>query len=189
MAQYICEQCGGGFTRDKSGARPIRFCSQACYHNWRKAHNITGGQFKKGNIPWTKGRKGIHLSPDTEFKPGHNSKRKAPVGTVRVRTRKRDQRPRAFVKVAQPGTWKLRCRCVWERAYGPLPTGLVIHHLDRNTLNDNLTNLAAVSRAAHMKEHRDEREPARLRALRAAAEKRKRGDDQALFPAGHKDQK
>jgi hypothetical protein len=28
------------------------------------------GRYKKGNIPWTKGRKGIHLSPETEFKKG-----------------------------------------------------------------------------------------------------------------------
>ena len=29
-----------------------------------------GTRFKPGHVPWTKGRKGIHMSPETEFKPG-----------------------------------------------------------------------------------------------------------------------
>lgn len=30
------------------------------------------GDFSKGHKPWNKGLKGIHLSPETEFKPGHD---------------------------------------------------------------------------------------------------------------------
>ena len=33
-------------------------------------NNLNSGCFKKGIIPWTKGKKGIHLSPGTEFKNG-----------------------------------------------------------------------------------------------------------------------
>ena len=29
------------------------------------------GQFEKGFIPWNKGKKGLHLSPATQFKKGH----------------------------------------------------------------------------------------------------------------------
>ena len=37
-------------------------------------YNIaSGGEgFDVGNIPWNKGKKGIHLSPNSEFKPGMN---------------------------------------------------------------------------------------------------------------------
>lgn len=37
--------------------------------------------FQKGNIPWLSGKKGIHLSPETEFKKGHvNLVRSPPKG-------------------------------------------------------------------------------------------------------------
>lgn len=36
--------------------------------------------FKKGNIPWTKGKKGIHLSIKTEFKKGQKSPAKGKFG-------------------------------------------------------------------------------------------------------------
>lgn len=156
MAEWICEHCGVGFKRDRAGERKIRFCSQECYHAWRKENKVSGGQFIKGTIPWNKDIKGIHLSPETEFKPGHKSNKILPVGTVRIRTYSRNGRQRAWIKTAEPNTWELRCRVVWEENFGKIPDGLVIHHIDRNTLNDEVTNLAAISRAAHMNEHRAE---------------------------------
>ena len=36
------------------------------------------GTFKKGNNPWNKGLKGIHLSPASEFKEGQFDKEKHP---------------------------------------------------------------------------------------------------------------
>ena len=36
------------------------------YHKEVSKRNLP----KKGSVPWNKGRKGIHLSPETEFKPG-----------------------------------------------------------------------------------------------------------------------
>jgi len=32
---------------------------------------MNNGRFKKGNIPWNTGMKGIHLNPEYEFKKGH----------------------------------------------------------------------------------------------------------------------
>ena len=42
----------------------------------RKICNTGRTNFKKGNIPWNKNLKGIHLSPDSEFKEGKNCKEK-----------------------------------------------------------------------------------------------------------------
>lgn len=163
MAHYICEFCGQGFKRGKRGDKPIRFCSQRCYHDWRKAAGVTTGQFRKGHETWNKGMKGLRVSPATEFKPGHRSINHCEVGTVKIRHVNKTGRDRAWVKVAEPNVWRYRCHVVWEEAYGPIPAGLLIHHLSGDTLDDALTNLAAISRAAHLKAHRPDFEEKRAK--------------------------
>jgi hypothetical protein len=80
-----------------------------------------------------------------------------PIGAVRVRTRhKRGGERRTFVKVAQPNTWMLRARHVWEQANGPIPRGMGVHHKDGDKLNDALDNLSLVSKAEHLDIHRRE---------------------------------
>lgn len=116
--------------------------------------SIKTGQFKPGQTSWNKGVKGLHLSPATEFKKGRQSLRKMPIGSVTIRQRKRDKKPRAWVKIAEPNIWRERAKVVWEDARGPLPKGYVIHHRDRDTLNDALHNLQALTRAEHINEHR-----------------------------------
>lgn len=155
MAEWICEQCSVGFKRERNGTRAIRFCSQPCYHAWRKENGVTAGQFEKGLVPWNKGVKGLRMSPATEFKKGQRPVGWTKVGTVRIRTEKRRRR-RAWIKIAEPNVWQLRAVMVWARAYGSVPKGCVVHHLDRDVLNDSLTNLACISRAAHINEHRME---------------------------------
>jgi len=153
MPAWICAECGKGFSRCRSGARPIRFCSYACYNEWRKGEPPNAGTIKLGNKPWNKGMKGIHLSPSTEFKKGRKSTRLEDIGSIKIRSRSREPGQRAYVKVANPRTWLLRCRFVWESFHGPIPRGLIIHHIDGNTLNDDLCNLSLVDRAAHARIH------------------------------------
>ena len=117
--------------------------------------------FQKGHEPWNKGLKGIHLSPETQFKKGCESNRKLPVGSVTVRHRKREANPRAWVKIAEPNVWRERAKVNWERANGPIPRGMVVHHIDRDPLNDSPENLQCMSRADHMREHADDLREAR----------------------------
>lgn len=63
---------------------------------------------------------------------------------------------RAFVKVANPSEWRERAKINWEKENGPIPAGRVIHHKDRDVLNDAIENLAALTRAEHINEHRTE---------------------------------
>lgn len=161
MATWVCEQCGDSFERDREGVRPIRFCSQSCYHAWRAEAGSTGGQFPKGNTPWNKGIKGIRLNPATEFKPGPRPEKQCAIGEIRFRKRRRDGKLRAFVKVAQPNVWRLRAHIVWEEYYGKIPTGCIIHHKDRDTTNDAPNNLVAKLRSSHINEHRKELEAGR----------------------------
>lgn len=168
MAHWTCEQCGTGFRRDRAGAKPIRFCTVRCYHEWRKANGITTGQFPKAHKPWNHDLKGIHLSPGSEFKKGRRSEKWVPVGTVTIRTDKQGN-DRAYVKVAEPSKWRERAAVNWELFHGkPLPKGKVVHHRDRNTLNDSSANLQALTRAEHIKVHREELLAAKTAARLAA---------------------
>ncbi len=108
-----------------------------------------GTAFKKGQKPWNKGKKGIHCSPDTEFKKGRESSRKLPLGSITTRKRKRDGRSRQFIKVAEPAKWIEYARHLWVANYGPLKKGDIIHHIDGDTLNDNIKNLIAIPRSHH----------------------------------------
>lgn len=97
-----------------------------------------------------------------------------PVGSVRIRKRHgRGGVERAWVKVAEPDVWKLRAQLVWEQANGPLPRGRVIHHKDEDTLNDALSNLEMLTKAAHLDEHRAEYLPTTVPKLIAARRERR----------------
>lgn len=104
--------------------------------------------------PRTEFKKGERAAPATEFRKGQPARNHLPVGSVTVRHHNRH--PRAFVKIAEPNMWRPRATRVWEQANGRLPRGYVIHHVDRNTLNDDLSNLELLSRADHLNEHRRE---------------------------------
>jgi hypothetical protein len=67
------------------------------------------------------------------------------------------------VKTAEPNVWKLRSQLVWEQAHGPIPSGFLVHHISRDTLDDSITNLHLLTRAEHMNEHRPEFEEKRAR--------------------------
>lgn len=116
-----------------------------------------GTEFKPGrrSSPATEIKRGQHLSTATEFKPGQAAHNKLPVGSVTVRTLQGVKR--AFVKVAEPNVWRERAKVVWEQTHGkPVPRGMVIHHDDRDSLNDAPENLIALTRKQHALEHLEE---------------------------------
>jgi hypothetical protein len=100
------------------------------------------------------------------FQPGQIPVGWLPVGSVTIRTRhKRGGDRRAWVKIDEPNVWKPRAVVVWEQANGPIPRGMIVHHDDRDTLNDDIANLSLESRADHLREHRPEFEEKRRHAL------------------------
>ena len=172
MITIICEICGRSFQVKNYRAKTARFCSQQCGGVWhaknrlaqykhtftsenapRRYGQVPPNAFQAGDTPWNKGKKGIHCSPDTEFKKGYISHKRVPVGTVRIYARKNRDDVRAFIKTAEPNTWKLRSVAIWEAVNGPIPRGKVIHHIDEDTLNDTIENLQLLSRAEHLKVH------------------------------------
>lgn len=153
MANYICKNCGINFKRDKSGERKIRFCSNLCNHDYRKKNNDYHGLFKKGQIPWNKNTKGVMKKNKTSFKKGMKSNRIMEVGSITIRVDKNGA-PRAFIKVENPGVWKYLSVYVWEKENGEIKKGNVIHHIDKDSLNDSSENLQSLSRADHINIHR-----------------------------------
>ncbi len=104
----------------------------------------------------TEFKPGEHRSPTTEFKSGQPAHNKLPVGTTRIRRETHTGLLRAWKKVAEPNVWVKRAVLVWESINGPLPKGWVVHHDDRNSLNDSIGNLYGLSRRDHAAEHREE---------------------------------
>ena len=71
MAKSFCKKCGRGFEAYPSAKR--EFCSKSCSKLGRKRPDLIGNTFTVGLPSWCKGLKGIHLSPETEFKKGQNT--------------------------------------------------------------------------------------------------------------------
>lgn len=112
-----------------------------CYYANHKLNSGLSGRFQKGYIPHNKGKKGIRLSPATEFKKGHRPHNWRPVGTERVVD--------GYVqtKVEEPNKWESKHKLLWENAHGPIPKNHVVIFGDRDRRNFDLDNLILVSRA------------------------------------------
>jgi hypothetical protein len=108
--------------------------------------------FKKGHKPWNKDMKGIHLSIDTEFKKGQIGRNWRPVGDITTRTDKSGNQ-RRWIKISEPSVWIECSHHTWIANNGKIPKGYVIHHIDMNTSNDDINNLALLTRKAHFEIH------------------------------------
>ena len=64
---------------------------------------------------------------------------------------------------SKPGPSNLH-RAIWEDAYGPIPEGYEIHHVDGDVFNNRVTNLQCVHAVEHQREHALERHAAGLMA-------------------------
>jgi hypothetical protein len=105
--------------------------------------------------PRTEFKRGEHKSPKTEFVRGQAAHNRLPLGAETIRVDINSQR-RAWVKVAEPSKWMPRAVVAWESVNGPLPRGLIVHHKDRDSLNDDPSNLVALTRKEHAAAHRDD---------------------------------
>jgi hypothetical protein len=159
-----CEHCGTTFRYKPSHEGRAKFCSKRCLGFANKVRleaqraavfEVTGSR-TFGKETWSKtNAKGMRLSPDSEFRAGHRPSNKLSVGDVTIRTDKAGK-PRAWVKVAEPNSWRPRAIVIWESTHGPLPRGKVVHHRDRDSTNDVPENLVALTPSEHATEHRDD---------------------------------
>lgn len=112
--------------------------------------------FKPGAVPWNKG---LHVATSpacfrTTFKPGMVAINRKPVGSITVRVDKNGT-ARRWIKVSESRpSWKPYPQWLWESKRGPIPSGMIVHHVDGNALNDSLDNYKLVSRSEHINAHR-----------------------------------
>ena len=109
------------------------------------------GQYEKGNKPWNTGKKGIHLSPATEFKEGEKTGESHPSWLGGIHMMQKDC---AYVWDGANKRQR-RPRKVYEENFGPIPTGYLIIHKDGNRYNDSPNNLEAISRAENMRRNKN----------------------------------
>ncbi len=140
--ELTCPICGSAFHRKPAEIVTVNYCSRSC---------AAAGT---GNLkPPAKGER---RSRSTEFTAGVRPSNKVVVGTVRTRLRRGEHR--AWVKVGEPNRWRPRAIVEWETGL-VLPSDMVVHHRDRDPMNDDPANLVALTRAMHLAEHRHEMKP------------------------------
>ena len=101
-----------------------------------------GCLYKKGKVPWNKGKKGYMGANKTSFKKGHKPKNWRTVGSERI-----DTESYTLIKIAEPKKWALKHRIIWEEFNKKkVPRGSVIIFADGDKTNFNIENLICVSR-------------------------------------------
>ena len=133
LAALVNAEFGTDFTKSK----------MSMYKKNNKLKSGLRGHFKKGNVPFNKGMKGLTQGgEETQFKSGHRTWNYMPVGTERTNTDGYVE-----IKIADPNKWKGKHRIIWEETHGPGAKGHVVIFADGNQQNVVLDNLLLVSRA------------------------------------------
>lgn len=105
-------------------------------------------RYRKGDIPYAKGKKQIDLVKDpeklerikaTQFKKGHKPKNTLPIGTERLYNRFGSKY--IYIKISEGKPFVAKHVYMWEQAYGPIPKGYTIRFRDYNQLNCVLENM------------------------------------------------
>lgn len=108
----------------------------------KKIHTGTRGcLYKKGSIPWNKGKRGCMGANKTSFKKGNRPKNWKPIGTERIID------GYTFIKIADPRKWALKHRIIWEEYHKKnIPRGSVIIFADGDKSNLSIENLICVTK-------------------------------------------
>ena len=153
---YITDNIKGRSYQDLTNMFNARFdmklkistmISLASRHGLRNERNCrfnTGWeptQFKKGHVPFNKGKKGVGGWEPTQFKKGNKPANYKPVGTERTNVDGYVE-----IKITDPNKWRSKHIVIWETVNGPIPKGHVVIFADRNKQNITIENLLLISR-------------------------------------------
>ncbi len=132
--------------------KEIRDNSYLIGNQFAKGNKPNGTSFKKGHKTWNKGKKGIHYSPETEFKKGQKAINWETVGSINCRVDKGNKK-RQWIKIKEPNIWIEYAKFVWIKNNGKISEGYLIHHIDENTQNDDINKLCLLTRKGHFEIH------------------------------------
>lgn len=148
-AKFCSKNCNARFNYDRS----LRNVDQSYKvgNKWRKGLEPNNA-FEVGHIPWNKGTNGVMKSNRTSYKKGRKSERAVEIGYVSIR-KDNNGAMRRHIKVGY-NSWVLYAVWLFETFKGEIPKGMVVHHKDGNSLNDELPNLMLLTRKEHINIHR-----------------------------------
>ncbi len=132
-----------GQTHSEATRQKISEKTKSAMQDPKVKKKILKTAFKKGNPAWNKGKKGLHLSPSSEFKKGEKVGKTHPSWKGGVHKMKHD----CVHLWDGANKRKRRPVAVYEEKYGKIPKGFVIYHKDGDKDNDSPENLEAISRA------------------------------------------
>lgn len=113
-------------------------------------------QLKPGNIPWSKGLKGLRI-PGSEkgwFKKGQVSRNTKSDGVITIRHHKRSGRSYKYIRIAK-NKWMLLHQYNWIEKNGPIPEGHILVFKDGDNMNCEPENMRLITQAQHMDESRN----------------------------------
>ena len=110
---------------------------------------LTGrtGFFPKDHKPWNTGTKGICKKNTGSFQPGPRPELRYPIGSERFCHKDKC----IMIKVADPNKWRVKSRVIYEKNYGPIPPGMLVHIKDCNPLNIEPENLMLITMAMNVR--------------------------------------
>lgn len=109
----------------------------------RKVFN-NHGRFKKGNVPWNKGLKGVNGKSSTQWKKGHKTWNIRPIGDIWVRTEKgKDYK---FTKTER-GIERLSHYVYRTNTGEEVPKNYCIRFKDGDSMNCDFDNLLCISKS------------------------------------------
>lgn len=146
------------------------FSAKITKQRWEEGRheNSRESAFKKGNIPFNKGRKALEYMSEesfekikqTTFKKGHTPHNHKPLGSLR-----KTKDGYLEIKVKEPNKWDLLHRVVWRDENGELGKGEIVEFIDGDRTNVKLENLRSIKRTEQIKKNTIQRYPKEVISL------------------------
>lgn len=139
----LADKINKAFLTNFSTKQIMNFCARNGYKN---GCNSKETQFKKGHIPWNKGKKGVISEKAKQywFCKGHKPWKTKPIGYERI-----DRDGYILAKVSD-NNFVPKQRLIYEKYHGVISDDDFVMFLDGNKRNFDINNLMLISKAENL---------------------------------------